>query len=216
MKKLISAVMLCIVFTSAFAHQPRLMLNSESSIDDPYIIKDPEISKAYYAELKGRPDYYIISADKDFSLHVNILVPHINGARNDFKVEIQDDGGSFLFSLKDIDEWTLFFEPFAGDEYLRGPELAKELSPGSYYIKVFNGENLGKYSLAVGDIESFPLLEIAKTIVILPKLKSDFFNKSVLTAYWNITGLVIIISLALIAGVFLLIRLIVKKYHVLK
>lgn len=43
---------------------------------------------------------------------------------------------------------------------------------------VNNKDNQGKYSLAIGQIESFPLGESLKTLVALPALKMHFFNKS--------------------------------------
>jgi len=53
-KALIIAI--CVLFLSAgavaFAHQPRLV---ES---DFTLIESPEVSQAFYAELKGKPDYY--------------------------------------------------------------------------------------------------------------------------------------------------------------
>ena len=43
---------------------------------------------------------------------------------------------------------------------------------------VSNSDNQGKYSLAIGQIESFPLGESLKTLAALPALKIHFFNKS--------------------------------------
>ncbi len=55
----LSAIML---FKSTEAHQP--VLNSEkfNSVEEPYIIEEPEVSKAIFAELKGEPHYYRIES----------------------------------------------------------------------------------------------------------------------------------------------------------
>ena len=51
---------------SVDAHQP--VLNSESILNakSPYIIEEPEISKAIFSELKGEPHYYRIDSDSRF------------------------------------------------------------------------------------------------------------------------------------------------------
>ena len=46
------------------------------------------------------------------------------------------------------------FEEFGGDYYLQGPTFDQNVSAGTYYIKVFNENNTGKYSLATGSYRS--------------------------------------------------------------
>ena len=53
----------------------------------------------------------------------------------------------------------------------------KIFNAGKYYIKVFNKANKGNYVLALGDIEKFTPLVIAKTIVTLPRINSKFWDK---------------------------------------
>jgi hypothetical protein len=72
---------------------------------------------------------------------------------------------------------TPFHEEFAGDDYLKWPEREQRVSAGEYTIIVSNKDNQGKYSLAIGKIESFPANEILKTFISLPQLKTQFFNK---------------------------------------
>ena len=43
---------------SVLAHQPVLNDESDATIDNPYIIEQPEISKAIFSELKGKPYYF--------------------------------------------------------------------------------------------------------------------------------------------------------------
>jgi|TARA_B110000240_G_C13374420_1_gene399662 hypothetical protein len=51
-------------------------------------------------------------------------------------------------------------------------------NPGTYYIKVFNQTNTGKYALAVGDIEKFGLASIPKLLLTVRKLKKVFWAES--------------------------------------
>ena len=47
-----------LVLKTAEAHQPVLNSEKSSSEEKPYIIEEPEVSKAIFAELKGEPHYY--------------------------------------------------------------------------------------------------------------------------------------------------------------
>jgi hypothetical protein len=191
------------------AHQPRIGFDT-GTLENPIEVEEPEISKAYYKELVGNPEYYKINSNQDFLLYLNLLSPDIENAKTDFIVEVLKDE-EIVFILES-EEWGEFYEPFGGDNYLQGPELEEQVSSGIYIIKVSNPDNLGKYSLAVGKIESFPPVEIIKTIFALPKIKKDFFNKSPLTAYFNISGLFLLILLIILLGLIFLIRYLVIKY----
>lgn len=54
--------------------------------------------------------------------------------------------------------------------------------------------------LAIGDREAFPLDELVRTYVVLPRLKSEFFGISPFSAYFNIMGIFLAVLLV-IAGV---------------
>lgn len=208
MKKITLILFVIMMSGLVLAHQPRVGL--EGTIDNPIQVEKPEISKAYYGALEGSPEYYEINYDKDFLLYLNILAPDIEGAKTDFIVEVLKND-EVIFTLDD-NNWGEFYEPFGGDNYLMGPELEEQVNAGTYLIKVSNPDNLGKYSLAVGKIESFPHTEILKTIIALPKIKKDFFNKSPLTAYFNLLGLFLLILLIILLGLILLIRYLFIKY----
>lgn len=195
------------------AHQPRIVFDFNNSIGNPIMVEKPEISKAYYGELKGAPDYYKIESSNDFNLYLNILSPDLMNSRTDFFVEVISNK-QVIFSLDgNNSQWKNFYEGFGGDYYLMGPELETKLEAGTYYIKVSNKDNIGKYSLAIGKLESFPLGEIIKTTLILPRLKEDFFNKSPFTAFFNYTGLFLLIILILICLLIILIVYIIKKLN---
>ena len=74
---LIITLSLVIGFKSAEAHQP--VLNSEESNSEaPYIIDEPEVSKAIFAELKGEPHYYRIDSNTKFKFYAGITTPKID------------------------------------------------------------------------------------------------------------------------------------------
>lgn len=192
-KLLLSAAFLSLLFTlPAYAHQPRIV--------EPGMVTEilnPEVSQAFYGELKGQPDVYRIVSDKPFKLYVGLLVPDVPEAKKDLSAEITRDGSVIRLLDGTQHEWIRFYEEFGGDWYWWGPETGPigktaELSPnGTYEIKVFSPANLGKYSLAVGEIESFPAKEIWNTLVRLPTIKAQIFNKSPLSAFTNRIGLFI-------------------------
>jgi len=192
---------LCIVC----AHQPRLVS------DELTIVQNPEVSQAFYGELRGEPALYRIESDKPFSLYIGILVPDIEGIDKDVSAEITletvEEHETILLNSSSI-EWIQYYEEFAGDSYYRGPEFQREVDPGIYEIKVFSPDNKGKYVLVVGEKEVFTPEDMINTILTLPKLKQDFFEKSPFTAFFNLIGLFLFIFLLviLVTG-FLLFRL---------
>ena len=212
-KTFLFSIILVFVFSfNVLAHQPRIDFG-QGTISNPIQVDKPEISKAYYSSLNGNPEYYIINSDKDFNLYLNILSPDIPNSKTDFSVEVISNNFNFTLNGK---EWKNFYEPFGGDNYLQGPELDKQVTSGTYLIKVSNTNNQGKYSLAIGKIESFPPLEIIKTTFALPKIKKDFFNKSVLTAYFNLSGLFILVTIVIIICIIYAIRYLIKKRKINK
>ena len=148
-----------------FAHQPKL-INYSPSIDKPHAVTDPEISKAYYGKLNGEPHYYIINSEKDFLFYTSILSPKIDDEYNWLSIEVLDSSRNLIYKADGSKfTWTPWYEPYARDWYWKGPEIGidsgKEfqtsftIGPGIYYIKVFNDDNLGNYSLAIGEAEFF-------------------------------------------------------------
>ena len=194
----------------AWGHQPRL-IGTETEV----MVILPEISKAYYGQLAGTPVTYHIEAENAFRLYVNILVPDIEGIEKDVSVKILKQGAAISHLDGTKHNWQDFFEPFAGDHYFRGPEYVENQPPGKYEIHVYSPDNQGKYVLAVGDRESFPLGELIKTYCVLPRLKSDFFGKSPFSAYSNIMGIflaiILLAILLLVTVLFFVIRYIRKR-----
>ena len=70
--KLLFFVVFLFATISSFAHQPILNSDGEMSPNKPYIIEDPEISKAIYSTLEGAAHYYVISSDKPFNFYAGL------------------------------------------------------------------------------------------------------------------------------------------------
>ncbi len=191
----IAAIGLFVPFL-VFAHQPQLAAFGVT-------ISEPEISKAYYSRLAGEPHIYHIFADQPFALYVNILVPDLPGQETDFTVDIFKDGGlSVPFARLDGSgfSWQKFFEPFGHDDYLKGPEYRTLAAPGRYDIYVSSRSgNHGKYTLAVGEKETFGLVESLDTFRLVPKIKRDFFAGSPATFILSPLGQGLIVAFYILA-----------------
>lgn len=180
----------------AFAHQPRIVYKQQIPQTNPILIKNPEISQAFYAELKGQPEYYQIISEKELHLYIQILSPKVTGAKKDFQAEVIKDS-NVITRLNDANSvWTEFYEPFVGDSYWKGSQFSQQVTQGEYWIKVYNPENRGKYVLVVGRAEAFPINETLKLVISLPQLK-QYFGKSGFTAFFNLVGLFFLIQIVI-------------------
>ncbi len=193
------------------AHNLRLVKDGE-----PVLVQNPETSQTFYGELKGEAQIFEIDSDKDFNLYVGVLVPKLPEANKGILAEIYRSLESGLELITALDgtryNWTEFYEPFGGDDYWQGPEMRQNVPAGKYIIRVFSDPgNQGKYSLAIGEIESFPPKEIWNTLITLPVLKKDFFNKNPLTMFWNYIGLGLLIILIFLIVIVYLFKKIIKK-----
>jgi hypothetical protein len=177
----------------ASAHQPRLDIGTSVSIENPIIVDNPEISQAFYGELNGEPVYYQIHSLQPFQLYVNLLVPTSTGQGGELvSAEVTDSSGEVIMFLNGTNStWNPYFEEFGGDYYLKGPEATLNVPAGTYNIRVFNSQNQGKYSIAIGKIEAFPANEAITTLFTLPLLKEQFFGKPVSTLFFEFLGIIL-------------------------
>ncbi len=209
MKRLLATLILTIILcTTAYAHQPRIVYDRNNNADNLIIITQPEISRAYYGELKGEQDNYMIITKEPFKLYLNILTPYsLNENRKDFMIEVRDFENRQILILDGTQaEWSLYFEEFARDYYMKGPEKRIDLKAGIYYMNLGNTDNQGKYLLAVGEKESFPLNEILKTYYTIPRIKMEFFNQPWYMVYINFVGIALAITMAIITAILLLLK----------
>lgn len=197
------AGMVLLAAGAGLAHQPRLV-GDKPSIE----VKNPEISQAFYARLSGGAQSYYIRSAESFHLYLNLLVADQPGSDTDYRAVVYRGSDAPDNVLARLDgraaPWRKFFEPFGGDRYLLGPELDRDVSAGTYVVVVTSPDNQGRYALAVGKKESFPIGEIVRTIGVLPRLKSEFFGKSPLTGFFNLSGAFLLLVAGGAAGLALL------------
>jgi len=156
---LLCALILLLSAATAHAHRP-VIVKKQSSREKPVLVKKPEISYAYYGELAGEPHYYKIVSSKPFTLYVNILVPDLSPktepiTKHDMSFQVLKDDASIFTAGGNDAEWKRFYEKYGRDHYYMGPEFEQKMDAETYYVKVFNKENTGRYSLAIGKIEKF-------------------------------------------------------------
>lgn len=192
---------------AVLAHQPRLV--ERGAIIQ---IQQAEVSQAFYGELAGSWQDFKIVVEEPFNFYAGILVPDLPMIKTNLSLEIFQLNPATT-SLAFLDgakfNWTALREPFAGDDYFKGPEFEQALVAGQYLIRVASPNLKGKYTLVVGRQESFPPGEIWKTLKVLPTLKSDFFNKAPWTMFFNYIGLMMLAALlVVVVVVFLAWRLI--------
>ena len=194
MKKLLIILFLLSINSSfVFAHQPKLIKYSPSS-NEPHDVTEPEISKAYYGKLGGEAHYYKIKSETEFSFYVGITVPKIDDNIKWISLEVYDQNNNLIFEEDGKDySWKVWYEPYARDWYWIGPQIGThnnkefkeslKLKAGTYLIKVFNNDNQGSYSLAVGDIEFFGANILEKIFIWAPIL--FYIGPYMDIFYWN-------------------------------
>lgn len=162
--------------TLLYGHIPILVYDEILDMSKPYYIDDSQTSHAYYGILRGSPNYYMINEPSDFDFFVQILTPE-NFPDKSFTIEIIGENSDILLDGNTY-AWKHFYEEYVGDDYLEGPKLENRLTRGKYFIKISNKNNTGRYILAVGKKEKFTIYDSLHTLIVLPKLKTEFFNKS--------------------------------------
>jgi hypothetical protein len=151
-------------------------------------VDKPEVSKAFYAELFGKPAVYEIVSPDSFALYVNVPVPDEVGIPTDLSVTVTRGSDTIVMLEGPAYKWTEFYEPFGGDSYLMGPELRLRVGPGTYVATVSRPGNKGRYVLAVGEREEFSFGDMVRTIGLMPRLKRDFFHKASIRALTDPLG----------------------------
>jgi hypothetical protein len=176
-----------------FAHQPRIV-----DTEKIYVTK-PEVSKAYYAKLSGKPHTYIISVNSAIDLYVNVLFPHKEGPKKNITVNVfKGDQSIGSLSSGEVD-WKKFFEPFGQSMYWQGPELKKNVDAGKYEILVQSKEKNLRYVLAIGETEVWNAIDSINAILLIPELKRNFFEESPISFIFSPLGYGYILLLQLLA-----------------
>tara|TARA_B100000029_G_scaffold172996_1_gene169454 strand:- start:1147 stop:1839 length:693 start_codon:yes stop_codon:yes gene_type:complete len=163
----ISILIVFLLSSSLYAHQPKL-INYSPSKQTPHEVVYPEISKAYYSKLTGQPHYYLIQSNKEFLFYAGILSPKISDKYQWLSIDVLDENDDVIYqAIGSNFDWQAWYEPYARDWYWKGPEIGGNINletgfkrsfamnPGKYLVKVYNDENRGHYSLAIGEAEFF-------------------------------------------------------------
>ena len=178
---------------AALAHQPRIVETEKINITKP------EVSKAYYGKLSEKPHTYTISTSSAIDLYVNVLVPFIEGPRKNVVVKIFKDGQPLESLNPGENDWKKFFEPFGQSMYWQGPEFKIRAEAGKYKIIVQSREKNIRYVLATGEIEAFDGIESLNAILLIPKLKKNFFEEPPISFIFSPLGWGYILLLQILA-----------------
>ncbi|MFC1501601.1 DUF2892 domain-containing protein [Elusimicrobiota bacterium] len=209
----------CIILFTLFLFVPGILLAHNPRIVKENIteINNPEVSQAFYGELRGKEAEFIINSEVEFRLYAGVLVPDIKNVNTDIMAEIYRFKDEKKETLAFLDgsrhEWKPYYEEYAQDNYLWGPEYRADNSSdekdikgrlvpaGNYRVKVYSPSNLGKYVLVVGFLEAWSPKDIIKALIDVPPLKLKFFEEPVLKVLLSTFGLAYIIFLYLLAGI---------------
>jgi len=181
--------------------------NFESALKIP----DHKVSWAIYENLgESEAKFYTFDANKGDSFYASIVVPKIEGLE-DYSptlVLVGDDN----FEKKKINyeknfPGNEFYEPFGQITYWDRQELKTEIPvDGTYFLVVMDEKNQsGKYSLAIGTIEDFSLVDF---FTILPKAWID--TKLFVNDYNSI-----LLSILILIGLFTILILIIFRKKLL-
>ncbi len=164
-----------------YAHTPYFV--EQKSLHDVTAIENPEYSRAFYGMLAGFPHTYEIRTPEPFHLYVQVLVPDTETTENIINGIIIKETGKggrveevARLTAKDA-SWESWHEPFGNDTYRIGGTFERDVAPGVYRIEVSTPDNLGKYVLAVGNLEGKDGIGYFETIGRLIEVKA-FFGKS--------------------------------------
>ena len=176
--------------TDTTAHAP--VVNDkglEYLVEAPFEIEDPEHSKAIFSELRGSAQFFRIVSDRPFRIYVGITQAKLNSCemQQSFSFEVLDNNMRRIDGRDGAElEWWPWYEEFGKTWYWVGPEIGKDFKgdqvyeAGTYWIRVFNSDNRGKYVLAVGDIEHFGIGTVAGMVLnrTMKKIRSGWWDES--------------------------------------
>ena len=180
--------------TPAYGHKLISHDDTHRNFESALKIPDHKISWAIYENLgQNEAKFYTFEAQKGDSFYASIVIPKIEGLEeySPTLVLVGDDN----FQKKKINyeknfPGVEFYEPFGQITYWERQELKTDIPvDGTYFLVVIDEKNQsGKYSLAIGTIEDFSLVDF---FTILPKAWID--TKLFVNDYNSITLSVLIL-----------------------
>jgi len=176
-------LMFLVIVSTANAHETFIVSEGVSK-EHPLEISHPETAKAFYGELRGEENWYVLVAKEKFAFPFDILVPDKEDAE---KVSAELLNGNkqslVLFDGENSLLKRYYHDALGGGYYLKGVGYGRNLPAapvlpaGVYYIRVFNAANQGKYSLVLGTHNDHPLKEALSNLFAGFYIKYWFFGK---------------------------------------
>jgi len=177
MKKILFLFFIILVsLNPAYGHKLISHDDTHRNFESALKIPDHKVSWAIYENLgENEAKFYTFEANEGDSFYASIVVPKINGLEeySPTLVLVGDDN----FEKKKINyeknfPGVEFYEPFGQITYWERQELKTEIPvDGTYFLVVMDEKNQsGKYSLAIGTIEDFSLVDF---FTILPNAWID-------------------------------------------
>lgn len=208
MKKILFLFFIILVsLNPAYGHKLISHDDTHRNFESALKIPDHKVSWAIYENLgESEAKFYTFDANKGDSFYASIVVPKIEGLEeySPTLVLVGDDN----FEKKKINyeknfPGNEFYEPFGQITYWDRQELKTEIPvDGTYFLVVMDEKNQsGKYSLAIGTIEDFSLVDF---FTILPKAWID--TKLFVNDYNSI-----LLSILILIGLFTILILIIFR-----
>ena len=182
--RIILLVLLFLYAPLALAHEPVFPQPESSRTTLP--LEERQVSQAYYGTLTGVPHTYTFTVSEDEPFHLQLLLPDTKNILDEqyepkaILVKRTTRGVREIFRLSAGEsDWPSFYEFWAGDRYLRGPEKDLTLDAGEYILEISTADNYAKYVMVVGSEERISL-HYFKTVAGVYKVK-QFFGKPAVT-----------------------------------
>ena len=218
------------------AHQLIFSDGNNITIENALYIPDPQISWAMYGELENNVLFYKFEAEQKEPLYASLVIPALDGLEDfspslaiitqqqniamisshtgekntDVPFALPDGYQAIVFDYDGKPTNNVFYEPFTQVNYWERQEIRTEsINPGTYYIAVFNPDENGKFTLAVGEIEDFSKANFFDSFVRAWFETKIFFN-DYLTAVISII-IVVIVFAGIGYGIFRVVRRIIMK-----
>ena len=206
----------------AFAHQLIFSDGTNTKIEDSLYIPDPQISWAMYGEVENNVLFYKFEADQREPFYASIVIPALDGLEEfrpslaiiserqniglisshsdendtDFPFELPEKFDAIVFDYAGEFPGRVFYEPFTQVNYWERQEIRIDsISPGTYYLAVFDIYENGKFTLAVGEIEDFRNANFFDSFI-RAWFETKIFFGDYLTAFVSI-----LITIAIFSGI---------------
>lgn len=198
--------------TPAYGHKLISHDDTHRDFESALKIPDHRISWAIYENLgENEAKFYTFEASEGDSFYASIVIPKIVGLEkySPTLVLVGDDNfGKKKINYEKDFPGVEFYEPFGQITYWERQEFKTEIpADGTYFLVVMDEKNQsGKYSLAIGTIEDFSLVDF---FTVLPKAWID--TKLFVNDYNSVT-----ISILILIGFVIVPTLIIFRKKLLK